>query len=190
MPLALRFPLIDEPIALDLVNTRVREAGADVDLLESPSALDAWLAAEVGRLPWSGTAGAADLDAVRALRGAIAALLTARRANATPPRRALQIVNRALSGPGGTSRLAWTSDGPREIALSARARRAALLRALAMDAVRIVVGPDAELLRTCAHPDCVLQFVARHPRRQWCSATTCGNRARVSRHYLRHRAGA
>lgn len=190
MPPAPQFPLIGEPIALDLVNTRVRQAGTDVDLLHAPSALGAWLSVEAGRLPWSGTASAADLDAVRALRGAIAALLAARRTSATPPPRALQIVNGALAGPGGTSRLAWTADGPREIALSARARRAGLLRALAMDAVRIVAGPDAELLRTCAHPECVLQFVARHPRRQWCSATTCGNRARVSRHYLRHRAGA
>lgn len=189
MPSVPRFPLIGEPIALDLVNTRMREAGTDVDLLDAPPALDAWLATEAGRLPWSGTATAADLEAVRALRGAIAALLTARRADTSPPSSALRIVNGALSGPGGASRLAWTSHGPREVVLPAHARRVALLRALAMDAMRIVIGPDAGLLRTCAHPECVLQFVARHPRRQWCSATTCGNRARVSRHYLRHRDG-
>jgi predicted RNA-binding Zn ribbon-like protein len=188
MPLVPQFPLIGEPIALDLVNTRVRETGTDVDLLGAPPALDAWLAAEAGRLPWSGAASAADLEAVRAVRGAIAAVLTARRTNTSPPSRALRIVNGALSGPGGVNRLTWASSGPREV-LPARARRVMLLRALAMDAVRIVVGPDAELLRTCAHPECVLQFVARHPRRQWCSAT-CGNRARVARHYLRHRAGA
>lgn len=190
MPRVPQFPLIGEPVALDLVNTRIREAGADVDLLDAPPALDAWLAAEAGRLPWSGTASAADLEAVRVLRAAIAALLTARRADTSPPSPALRMVNGALAAPGGASRLAWASHGPREVVLPARARRVALLRALAMDAMRVVVGPDAELLRTCAHPECVLQFVARHPRRQWCSASTCGNRARVSRHYRRHRDGA
>jgi predicted RNA-binding Zn ribbon-like protein len=33
----------------------------------------------------------------------------------------------------------------------------------------------------------VLQFLARDPRRRWCSAAVCGNRARVSRHYFRYR---
>ncbi|NGN66182.1 hypothetical protein G5C51_20070, partial [Streptomyces sp. A7024] len=27
-----------------------------------------------------------------------------------------------------------------------------------------------------------------HPRRRWCSATRCGNRARVARYYERHKA--
>jgi predicted RNA-binding Zn ribbon-like protein len=34
-----------------------------------------------------------------------------------------------------------------------------------------------------------LYFVKRHPRREWCSAG-CGNRARVARHYHRHRKDA
>lgn len=47
------FPLLGEPLSLDVVNTRVRHRGADVDLLDAPSALAAWLSAESARLPWS-----------------------------------------------------------------------------------------------------------------------------------------
>ncbi|MFI6847287.1 CGNR zinc finger domain-containing protein [Kitasatospora sp. NPDC050467] len=33
-------------------------------------------------------------------------------------------------------------------------------------------------------PGCVLYFVKKHPRREWCSAG-CGTRARAARHYER-----
>src|SRR5574337_172687 len=129
MTAAYHFPLLGEPLALDLVNTRVRRDHADLDLLDSPSALAAWLHLEPPRLAWSGSAGEADLRAVPELRHALAA-----------------------------------------------------------DAVSVLTGPAATRLRVCAHPDCVLQFVALNPRRRWCSTAVCGNRARVARHYQRQRA--
>jgi predicted RNA-binding Zn ribbon-like protein len=186
MTVALRFPLLGEPISLDLVNTRVRKGGADVDLLDAPSALAAWLAAESGRLPWSGAVSAADLRAVRALRDAIAAMLTARRAGARPRSDAVKTVNAALAASGPATRLVWTARGPRVEHRATRSERDALLHTLAADAVNILTGSDAALVRTCAHPECVLQFLASNPRRQWCSASVCGNRARVARHYARH----
>lgn len=185
------FPLLGESLSLDLVNTRICRDGADVDLLDEPSSLTAWLAAEAGRQPqsgvWFGAATAADLQAVRALRDAIAALFAALRTGVSPPRAALRAVNTILSASPSTMRLVWASAGPRAKAQAAISKRDALLRALAVDAVGILAGPQAKLLRTCEHPDCVLQFFARHPRRRWCSAAVCGNRARVARHYLRQR---
>lgn len=180
------FPLLGEPVSLDLVNTRVRQGGADVDLLDAPSALAAWLAAESGRVPWSGGVSKADLRAVRALRDAIAATLAARRAGTRPPRGAVKTFNTALSASGTTSRITWTASGPLVEQRATRSNRGALLHALAADAVGILTGPDAALVRTCAHPECVLQFLASNPRRRWCSASVCGNRARVARHYARH----
>src|SRR6187551_2949450 len=106
------FPLLGEPVSLDLVNTRVRCGGADVDLLDTPSALAAWLAAESGRLSWSGVVTAADLRAVRTLRDAIAALLRARCVRARPPSGAMKVVNTALSASVPATRLAWTAKGP------------------------------------------------------------------------------
>jgi predicted RNA-binding Zn ribbon-like protein len=187
MPAILHFPLLGEPVSLDLVNTRVRHAGAFVELLDSPSALAAWLAAESDRLPWSGAVTAADLRAVCTLRDAIAALLRARHDRARPRSDATKAFNAALSASASAIRLTWSAKGPRVEPRAAGSRRDRLLYALAMDAVAILTGPDAKLLRVCEHTECVLQFLARNPRRRWCSASVCGNRARVARYYVRHR---
>jgi predicted RNA-binding Zn ribbon-like protein len=181
------FLLLGEPLALDLVNTAVHRGGVDVDLLDTPLALRAWLAAEADRLPWSGPSDAADLLAVRALRDAISELLRARRHGVRPASAALRRVNAAILSPAPSSRLLWTVSGPRLAPSTLARKRGALLHALAVDALRLLTGRDADALRTCEHPDCVLQFVARNPRRRWCSTARCGNRARVARHYRRER---
>lgn len=182
------FPLLGEPLSLDLVNTRVRRNGAELDLLTTPSALAEWLRAESGRLPWSGRPGAADLKALQRLRSALAVLFTARREGLRPPAPALRQLNAALATSIAPAKLAWPAAGPRLARSNALSRRDALLHALASDAAALLTGPSASLLRKCSHPACVLQFVATHPRRRWCSASTCGNRARVARHYRRQQA--
>lgn len=176
------FLLLGEPLALDLVNTRIRRHGLDTDLLDRTTALAHWLHAERDRVAWRGSPAAADLDAVRALRDTIDALLRARltRQPATPA--ALRRFNRALSTPPKAIRLQWTAQGPRQSPAATHAQRQALLYAVAVDAMDVLAGPSAALLRKCAHPDCRLLFIARDKRRRWCSSTTCGNRARVARH--------
>lgn len=182
---SLHFPLQGEPLALDLVNTRVRCRGVDKDLLESRAALAAWLHAERKRVAWRGKATRADLEAVRALRDAIDCLLRARRARIRPPRNAVACVNRALAAGDTQPRLTWAASGPVLAAAPVHAQRIALLRELARDGVTLLTGPDAGRVRECAHPDCRLQFLARNARRRWCSGATCGNRARVAGHYRR-----
>lgn len=184
------FPLLGEPLALDLVNTCVRRDHADVDLLDSPAALAAWLHAESSRVAWAGPVTHADLRAVRGLRTALAALLDARREGSRPPTDALRKLNAALAAPAATGRLAWTAAGPKLVQPTAASRRDILLHALAADTVNVLTGPSATRLRVCAHPDCVLQFIALNSRRHWCSAAACGNRARVARHYQRQRANS
>lgn len=179
------FLLLGEPLVLDLVNTCVRRNGTDVDLLDTPAALAAWLRVEHKRVAWTGPATATDLADVRALRDAIGQLLGALRKRRQPPMEAMDKINQALSNPAPQSRLAWTATGPHLALPPTRSKRCALLHTLAADAVALLTGPQAERLRECAHPDCILQFVARNARRRWCSGSLCGNRARVARHYLR-----
>lgn len=181
-----RFPLLDEPLALDLVNTRIRRDGTEVDLLDSPVALLAWLRAERGRLAWSGAIDVADLATVRALRDAIDRLLRARRGHVRPARADVDRVDHALASGPALAQLGWGATGPVLKPLPAPARRCMLLHTLARDALMLLTGPCADQVRECAHPDCRLQFVARNPRRQWCSDQLCGNRARVAKHYRRH----
>lgn len=182
MTTARHFPLLGEPLALDLVNTRILQRGQHVDLLDRPPALAAWLRAQHGRIGWRGPVGVADLDAVRALRATADALLRARLARAPVPKSVLQRFNRALALPAARAHLEWTAAGPRKSPPAASAQRDTLIRTLALDALDLLTGAHAGSLRKCAHPDCRLLFVARNRRRRWCSGAICGNRARVARH--------
>lgn len=182
------FPLLGEPLSLDLVNTRIRRNGADIDLLSTPAALNAWLRVEAKRLSWSGPVNKADWLAVRALHAAIAELFRARLDRSLPTAAAVTTVNEALAAPT-RMRLVWTGRKPRVVLLGANSRRSALLRELAADALAVLTGPQAERLRRCANPDCILQFVASNPHRRWCSSALCGNRTRVARHYRLHLRG-
>jgi predicted RNA-binding Zn ribbon-like protein len=177
-----RFPLLGEPLAIDLVNTHVLQRGSHVDLLDRPSAVAAWLRAERGRIAWRGPVDVVDLVAVRALRDATEVLLRARLERALAQESMVRQFNRALAVPSARTRLEWTAAGPRKSLPAANAQRDTLIRALALDALEILTGPQAGLLRQCAHPACRLLFVARNPRRRWCSGAICGNRARVARH--------
>ncbi|MFJ8579789.1 CGNR zinc finger domain-containing protein [Micromonospora sp. NPDC093277] len=66
--------------------------------------------------------------------------------------------------------------------------RLRLPAALARAAVEFLASPAREQLRACPAPRCVRYFVKEHPRQEWCKPS-CGNRARVARHYQRHSAG-
>ncbi|HEU0198085.1 MAG TPA: ABATE domain-containing protein [Nevskiaceae bacterium] len=177
------FLLLGEPLALDLVNTLARRDGADVDLLDRSRALDQWLHAEHSRVAWRGRVSGHELAAVRDLRDAIDPLLRASLSHQRGSAVAVRKLNRALALPAPEVQLAWNASGPRKPSLGAGAYLATLLRQLAMSALDLLTGPDADRVRQCAHPSCVLLFLARNPRRRWCSSATCGNRARVSRHY-------
>ncbi|WP_432542975.1 ABATE domain-containing protein [Kineococcus sp. SYSU DK002] len=59
------------------------------------------------------------------------------------------------------------------------------LSTLAAAAATFFTGLDAERLRACHGPRCIVYFTQDHVRRQWCSPG-CGNRARAARHYRRH----
>ncbi len=180
------FRLLGEPLALDLVNTCVLERGVPLDLLDGTAALSAWLRAEAQRVDWPGGVAHADLDAVCLLRDTIDVLLRARLAHRVASAASLQRFNRALAVPTADTRLEWTRGGPRRARSRTGTARERLLRTLALDALEVLTGAEAPLLRECAHPGCQLLFLARNPRRRWCSGATCGNRARVSRHYAQN----
>jgi predicted RNA-binding Zn ribbon-like protein len=58
----------------------------------------------------------------------------------------------------------------------------ALVARIALEIARVVVEEDASLLKACAGADCTLWFLDRTKahRRVFCSATACGNRAKVA----------
>ncbi|MFJ3307652.1 CGNR zinc finger domain-containing protein [Streptomyces sp. NPDC086549] len=181
-------PLTGEPLALDLVNTRPT---AD-DLLATPGDLRAWWALQAERLPEEvpqGEATAADLAAVRAVREHTARALDRVRRGDEPLATDLEALNQAQRAAPAINELAWNGS-----AVAATRRRDGspgrrLAACLAEAAAELLADPAVTRIRECEAEDCVMLFLATHPRRRWCSATRCGNRVRVARHYQRHKAG-
>lgn len=186
MPEPPPFPLLGEPLAVDLANTLATQKGLQVDLLTATSAASWWAAheAELGPPP---SPGEFDVERLRELRDAVATVLGAALAAAEPPPAAVDIVNAASASGASFPRLAWNgADGAR---LQPGARGDAMvagLGAIARSAIELVSSEDASRLRRCDGPGCELLFVATNLRRRWCSPTRCGNRVRGARHYRRH----
>ncbi|XVQ87026.1 CGNR zinc finger domain-containing protein [Microbispora siamensis] len=191
-------PLTGEPLALDLVNTRPHTPDGPVDLIATVEGLRAWLSLQAGRLagalPEGGEAPltdddlAAALDAVHEVREHAAAAIDQARRGLRPPEDALRGLNRAQRAAPAIRVLAW--DGAAVTAVPHRdgppgARPAAVL---AEAVAELLTDPTVTTVRECAADDCAMLFLPAHPRRRWCSAARCGNRARVARHYRRHRA--
>lgn len=182
-------PLTGEPLALDLVNTRPRAGGGQVDHIGSPEGLAAWLALEAERLaePLAEEATPADLAAVHAVRDHAAAAIEAARQGKRPPPGALSGLNRAQGAAPAVKRLAW--DGT---AVAATARRTGpfgvrLAACLAEAAADLLADPAIAKVQGCEAEDCSILFLPANPRRRWCSAARCGNRIRVARYYNRHK---
>ncbi|WP_067534660.1 CGNR zinc finger domain-containing protein [Nocardia crassostreae] len=178
-------PLIGEPLALDLVNTRP----VDADLLATPDQLAAWVTRQSDRLaePPPTLFDEADLAAVHAVRDHTAAALAALLHGRRPPATAVDGLVAAQSVAPAIRVLDW--DGTAFVATSTRVGPAGvrLAAALAEAAVDLLTDPAITKLKCCAADDCVMLFLPAHPRRQWCSPARCGNRARVARYYQRHK---
>ena len=191
-----------EPLPVALMNTIRADRDGVHDTLDA-GAVD-WLrtAADVLLADVARDGAERDLDVadgvagLRRLRDALrrlAAELTddprPEAASAIPDRdAALRVLNETCARATATPALVWAEGAsPRAVAHTAHPLVVLALARLAAEAVNLLARPSA--LGACEAPGCVLYFVRDRPRRQWCSAA-CGNRARVARHYRRHRSSA
>ncbi|OKI38013.1 hypothetical protein A6A25_17995 [Saccharothrix sp. CB00851] len=99
--------------------------------------------------------------------------------------RALVIVNEAAARVPRAAQLEWDGQ-PRLRYLDSADDGDRLLATLATAAIEFLASGARADLRACPAPRCVRYFVKAHPRQEWCKPS-CGNRARVSRHYHRGR---
>ncbi|MBB5960102.1 putative RNA-binding Zn ribbon-like protein [Saccharothrix tamanrassetensis] len=167
-------PLVDQPLALDLLNTRWVVGGTPYDLLDHDELTAAWLIdRELDRKPLP-------REQLREARDALAAVIAdpadCSRLNALLWHGRLRLE----VGEHGEVEHYDVAD-PVWRAAWACLRDYLRLRAEALDR-----------LRKCANPDCVLHFLdtSRTGRRQWCSMTACGNRLKARRHHDRSRGRA
>jgi predicted RNA-binding Zn ribbon-like protein len=178
-------PLVGEPLALDLVNTRGRLVGGeDFDVLADADGVRRWLALEADRLP---VAGDVEPAALRALRADVAEAVEHARRVTAPPAHALAALGAAQRAAPRHRELAW--DGGAVVAVVRRSGDPTLdvLAELAEAAADLLTDPAVTTVRRCEGPQCRMLFLPAHPRRRWCSPQLCGNRVRVARYYRRHR---
>jgi predicted RNA-binding Zn ribbon-like protein len=196
-PPARAWVLPEEPLPVRLMGTIHADTDGIHDELRTPADVDEWLdAVGIDRAGAPATGG--ELARARALRDAVRRLaahvtqdsrlaaVSARGASATGDvAAALDQVNSAaaeLPAPLLTLR-----DGRLELGVRRGASPVTTgLARVAEQAAALLGGQDADRLRACYAPGCVLYFIKTHPRREWCSVA-CGNRVRAARHYQRVR---
>jgi predicted RNA-binding Zn ribbon-like protein len=184
-------PLREEPLAIELHNTRYANAGEIVDGLADGGSLRAWLEVIEPRLPLGGSGDAPSADELVSLRDAVREALHALIDGRAPARASLAAIN-AFSRRAPAVLVAHSHRDERpSLALDFgdASRADVVLGALAADAVELLTGPERDEIRACGAPGCVLIFLRSRTRREWCCAG-CGNRARQARHYARTRAGS
>jgi predicted RNA-binding Zn ribbon-like protein len=173
-------------ICLDLLATT-----HPVERLVSVAVLGAWITGS-GLVP-PGTplthADASWLARFRELRCQTARLVRARPGpGAVPYDHALTRVNALAVSAPPAPRAVRGEDGALVRELTGPPECAALLGALARDAVELLTDPVARAsLRQCEGDNCPIVYVdtSRGRRRRWCSSEVCGNRERVARHRRR-----
>jgi predicted RNA-binding Zn ribbon-like protein len=173
-------PALGEPLAIEFANTTYAVRGVVREGLAKPEHLTRWLrdhtAADL-------TVGPAELARFVRLRDAIREIAQAVVDDVPPEAEPLDTLNAAAALAPRWPRL---DQALRTSEHSAASATDATLAAIARSAVELFGGDRRGELRACGGPGCVLFFVKNHPRREYCSAG-CGNRARVGRHYARHR---
>ncbi|KIF78278.1 hypothetical protein QR77_39810 [Streptomyces sp. 150FB] len=164
-------PHVGEPLALDLVNTRWMSRGNLVDFLEDEQNVQTWLAengfSEPAQEAW---------PALLETRDTLRASLTGPRPEAE------RRLNAVLEH--GAVRLAVRDGRPERTVRAEPGWLAAW--STAGQYVELIDG-QADRVRQCAHPDCVLFFLdtSRNGTRRWHSMETCGARSKAQRHYHR-----
>jgi predicted RNA-binding Zn ribbon-like protein len=177
----LGYSWLGKELAVDFANTViVVRPDEELDGLATEADLARWLELERDRLG-AAPGAAARLRDFRRLRDAIRSLLTAAAEDAELPPAGITLVNRASkAAPRFVQLHAWDVVVESE----ARDRVDAILGAIAASAIELLGGPDREHIRVCRAPRCGLYFVGAREQQQWCTPS-CGNRARVARHYAR-----
>jgi len=170
---------------VDLVNSAPSAGSPDqlADLAALRSFLDRHQVSEVAE------PGPADLEEVRELRTAVAAVL-----DATDDRSAAEAVNALVSRSVATPRL--TDHDGYDWHVHYSAAGASLSERLRIDCgmalAHVVASGERERLRRCAAPDCdqALVDLSRNRSKRYCDARTCGNRLHVAAYRERRRAAS
>ena len=129
-------------------------------------------------------------DAV-ALREAIYRMFSALAASEPVGERELALLNRALAEAPDRETLARAKGGYAWEVKKIDAPAAGLLAPVLWSAADLLTRADRRRVRRCANDACLWLFVdeSKAGTRRWCDMSSCGNRAKSRRHYLKTKAG-
>jgi predicted RNA-binding Zn ribbon-like protein len=100
-------------------------------------------------------------------------------------------LNRALGEAPARERLAQVDRGYAWVAKKTDVSAAGLLAPVLWSAADLLTRPDRRRVRRCANDACLWLFIdeSKAGTRRWCDMSSCGNRAKSRRHYLKTKAG-
>jgi predicted RNA-binding Zn ribbon-like protein len=175
--------LADPQLAVAFLGTLRLTDNVLVDELADKRGVDRWLKQRQLPRVKGGAATSPDLVEYREL---LRELFTAVVDGHPAPRRALTTINELAARAPVTLAGSRRVDGRVEVKpVSQGDPTDILLAELSRSALALLATPLQEQLGLCRAPGCILFFLRHHPRQEWCSPS-CGNRARVARHYARH----
>ena len=182
--------------AFDFLNTLELEDGALVERLTSLEVAAAWLqqadviadAGEIASLAQTTPQRQAVLARLVTTRTALRDVAHSVAHEETPPRPAIDEVNRAL-GARERIQLVAVDDGVRLGHSHVGDAVDEVLARIAEPIVREIGGGHEDRIRICANDTCRWIFYdeSRAGLRRWCDMATCGNRAKARRHRERQR---
>ena len=125
------------------------------------------------------------------LREAIYRMFSALAASRPVAEKDLALLNRALAAAPDRETLARAEDGYAWAVTRLDMSAAGLLAPVLWSAADLVTHMDRRRVRRCNNDQCLWLFVdaSKAGTRRWCDMSSCGNRAKSRRHYLRTKAG-
>jgi predicted RNA-binding Zn ribbon-like protein len=170
------FILLGDALWLDFVNTARSRTHDRVDRFHAPADYHRWTKAE----KLASDADAIAFEDVLEARERLTALATSLATGRRPPSASVDALNHALGGMPGRAQI--TRSGGRWSMRLAPEDALRALEAVAWSAAVTLTDPAAAV-RQCAGATCDLFFLDRTPghTRRFCSASTCGQAARVER---------
>jgi predicted RNA-binding Zn ribbon-like protein len=122
-----------------------------------------------------------------AARETIYVLFSASAAGRALSDRDLDALNRLLAGAPRRANLTIAKDGAMWRLPPATTDAASLLAPVLWSAGDLLAGERLQRVRLCANEKCRWLFLddSKSGTRRWCSMTSCGNRAKAHRHYMR-----
>jgi predicted RNA-binding Zn ribbon-like protein len=125
------------------------------------------------------------------LREAIYRMFSALAASEPVGERELALLNRALAEAPERETLARATGGYAWEVKTIDVSAAGLLAPVLWSAADLVTHAEHRRVRRCANDACLWLFVdeSKAGTRRWCDMSSCGNRAKSRRHYLKAKAG-